>query len=218
MPFPRRLEAALELLPEAGVLADIGAGDGLLARRLAERPHVFSVFATEFGARPFERLTASCQGAQKVTARRGDGLLPLLGEPLDGVAVLGMGGRTILHILDLAQAFPKARFVLGPMQSAADLRLGLAARGLRIVDERLVLEGGRPYPLIAAELGRGASLTALDAVLGPCLRRTRPEGFDLLLQRHRHLLVARLRGADPSDRQRILHEIDALEGEGDGDI
>ncbi len=217
MPLAKRLEGALDLLPATGVLADVGAGDGLLARRLAERPAVFHVFATEFGEAPFHRLALSCQGAQKVSLRRGDGLRPLIGEPLDGVAVLGMGGRTILRILDLAQVFPTAVFVLGPMQSAADLRLGLGARGLAIVDERLVLQGGRPYPLIAVRQGEGWPLTALDAVLGPVLRRTRPKGFHLLLERHRHLLDARLRGADEASRREILREISLLEAESDAD-
>ena len=217
MPFAKRLEGALELMPETGVLADVGAGDGDLARRLAERPGVFAVFATEFGEAPFHRLELACRGTQKVSLRRGDGLRPLLGEPLHGVAVLGMGGRTILGILDLAQAFPTALFVLGPMQAAADLRLGLRACGLAIVDERLVMQGGRPYPLIAARHGEDRQLTALDAVLGPVLRRTRPKGFRLLLERHRHLLDARLRGADEASRQEILREISLLEAESDAD-
>lgn len=218
MPGARRLDAALELLPETGVLADVGAGDGLLARRLADRPQVLRVFATEFGEAPFRRLAAACEGVQKLALRRGDGLRPLLGEPLDGVAVLGMGGRTILRILDLAHAFPRAIFILGPMQAAAALRSGLRARDLEIVDERLALQAGRPYPLIAARLGDGAPLTSLDALLGPVLRRTRPEGFRLLLERHRHLLDARLRGADEGHHWEILKEISALEAEGDADV
>jgi len=213
-----RLEAALGLLPAQGVLADIGAGDGALGLALAQRPQVRHVFATEYGEGAYQRLQRTCAGAQKVTALRGDGLRPLIGEPLDGVAVLGMGGRTILRILDLGRAFPQALFVLGPMQSAADLRLGLLPRGLAIVDERLVLHGGRPYPLIVARHGLADPLGPLDAVLGPVLRRTRPRGFRLLLERHRHLLEARLRGADAARRDAILADIAELEAEGDADL
>jgi tRNA A22 N-methylase len=210
-----RQEAALDLLPERGVMADIGAGDGLLALRLAARAGVFQVFATEFGQMPYVRLARACAGVQKIALRRGDGLVPLIGEPLDGVAVLGMGGRTILGILALATAFPRARFVLGPMQSAAELRRGLRARGLRIDDERLVVQAGRPYQLIAASLGESPPLSTLDAVLGPILRRTRPKGFRLLVERQHHLLAARLRGAGDAERQEILREIAAVEAEGD---
>ncbi len=218
MVLPQRLECALDLMPRRGVMADIGAGDGLLARRLAEQADVFMVFATEFGELPWRRLENACEGAQKLTLRRGDGLRPLIGEPLAGVAILGMGGRTILRILDLADAFPHATFVLGPMQSAADLRMGLAQRGLAIVDERLAVEADRPYPLIAARLERPAELAPLDAVLGPVLRRTRPAGFDLLLRRHRHLLDARLRGANGERRAEILRQIAMLEAECHGDV
>ena len=210
-----RLEGALALMPSRGVMADIGAGDGLLARALAARAGVFHVFATELAAGPYQRLAQACAGEQKIDLRRGDGLVPLIGEPLDGVAVLGMGGRTILGILELVPAFPRARFVLGPMQAAADLRRGLHTYGLRIEDEDLVLQAGRPYPLIVACQGEAPPLSALDALLGPVLRQTRPEGFRLLVERQRHLLAARLRGAGDAERVEILREIAAVEAEGD---
>ena len=212
-----RLECALGLMPNGGVLADVGAGDGLLARRLAERAGVCQVFATEYGEGPFGRLAAACSGIQKLTLRRGDGLVPLTGEPLDGVAVLGMGGRTILKILDIAHAFPRAVFVLGPMQATAALRLGLAERGLAIRDERLVLQSGRPYPLIVAAEGEGPHLTALDAMLGPVLRHTRPQGFGMVVERERQLLAAKLRFAGEAERGIILGEIAALEAEESAD-
>lgn len=203
------------LLP-GGRIADVGAGDGDLSRLLAADPAVDAVIATERADGPLRGLMAACAGIPKIEVRRGDGLAPLGTERLDGVAVLGMGARTILHILQASGRYPGTVFVLGPMQHAPTLRAGLSPLGLRIADERLASEGGRVYELIAAAHGAAPPLSWLDVQLGPVLRQMRPPGFDALCLRRIHGLEARLFGAKGDARDEILDHIRQLKEEYDG--
>jgi tRNA A22 N-methylase len=208
-----RLRAAAELLPSRGEVADVGAGDGELARMLAARQSFSRIIATEAGEGPFERLARACSGEPAIDLRFGRGLQPLRGETIDGVAILGMGARTILEILADHVEHEHAVFVLGPMQHAPTLREGLAPLGLSIIDERLAVEAGRVYELIAAQATPAPVLSWLDLQLGPILRITRPSGFDLLCKQRLQPLRARLAsaGGDPA----LLANIRRLEEEYD---
>ncbi len=211
-----RLRAAQDLLPRCGRIADIGAGDGALALSLARSGEQIRVVATEVSAEPFARLARACAAAPLVEVRLGDGLAPLRGEVFNAIALLGMGARTILEILRNAHEQPNALFVLGPMQHAPTLRAGVGALGLRIVDERLVLERGRLYELIAAHQGEAAPLSWLDQQIGPVLRTTRPPGFSDLCRKRIVPLSARLMGAAPDQREDLLRKIRSIEEACDG--
>ncbi len=208
-----RLRAAKALLPPQGRVADVGAGDGDLARMLAA-DHAFShVIATEAAEGPFARLRRACGDDRSIELRFGQGLAPLLGETLDGIAILGMGAGTILEILEDHREHQGAVFVLGPMQHAPTLRRGLAASGLAIVDERLALEAGRVYELIAVRAAECPAMSWLDLQLGPVLRKRRPPGFGLLCEQRLRPLRARLAAgrSDPG----LLANIRAIEEEYD---
>ena len=208
-----RLAAAEDLMPRRGVLADVGAGDGRLALRLAMRSEVEAVYATEKGGEVLRSLRRTCAHRAKLVVRAGDGLAPLRGLHLDGVAVLGMGGLTILGILREAADHEGATFVLGPMQAAPQLRSGLADLGLEVVDERLARHGGRVYPILAVRHGEARPLSGIDAALGPILRRTRPDGFTQLVRERLAYLHARLEGACGARRAALARDIEDLEAE-----
>src|SRR5437899_9825594 len=90
-----RLRAVAAAVPRgAGSVADVGAGDGQLARHLAARPQ--RVVATERLPGPFERLQARSPG---LDCRLGDGLSVLRPGEVEGVVLAGMGGRTIARVL-----------------------------------------------------------------------------------------------------------------------
>ncbi len=211
-----RLQAALALLPTRGRIADAGAGDGLLARMLVARTQGVEVIATEPARGAFSRLAAACAGEERIQVRFGAGLAPLRGERLDAVAILGMGAHTILSILEDAAEHPETLFVLGPMQHVPALREGLVHRGLAISHERLAVEGGRAYEVIAARRAPSSPLDFLDAQLGPFLRAAHPPGFDLVCRQRLRVLRGRLAGSTDAERETLLRHILQIEQEYDG--
>lgn len=211
-----RLRAALELLPNAGPIADVGAGDGRLSLRLARLGHEGPIYATEIAEDPLRRLTAAVGGEPRIQVLRGDGLAPLRGFEVQCVALLGMGPRTILDILRLHAEFPGCAFVLGPMQGAQTLREGLRALSLEILDERLARERRRFYALLRVSAGGvPREMDLLDDLLGPCLRRDRPPGFMEFVQLTRRRLEGEIRKSPPGTRRDLADALSRLKEEYD---
>lgn len=211
-----RLKMALALLPRSGPVADIGAGDGRLALALARAGHPGPIYATEWSEGPWARVLAAAALDPRIEAVYGDGLSPLAGRDLAAAALLGLGPRTLLDILARHREFAGARFVLGPMQGAATLRRGLRALGLAIVDERLPRERGRFYPLVVAAAGDvTADPDPLDDLLGPCLRRDEPPGFQAFVASSIRRLEGEVRKSPHGARDDLVRVLARLREEYD---
>ncbi len=172
-------------MPERSRVADIGTDHARLPLHLLRSGRVSRCIATERDARRVSRLRLAAAGRlvpAGLEIRHGDGLTAL--RPEDRVQVVvaaGMGARSILRLLDQDpdRRLGLSRVVLQPATEPARLRRGLARRGYGIVEERLVVDRGRFYTVIAAEWGREdrfATHPALDRddlyQAGPCLVRS----------------------------------------------
>ena len=146
--LPRRLRAALELLPaDVRRVADVGAGHGALSVHLARTSR--RVIATESGRGPFAELCrnlAEWDAATLVDARQGSDLTPLQPGEVDGVVVAGVGGRTLTRICATAAEKHVRWLVLQCMQGAAEVEPWLDARGWRVLARADVVDRGRAYP------------------------------------------------------------------------
>ena len=147
MRLPARLRATLDLVPtDARSAADIGSGHGALAVALAERG--LRVVATERTVRSFEALNLDIARVTlpphvSIETRVGDGLAALRPGEVEIVVVAGLGGRSLLRILETAPWLP-SRLVLQPMQDAHMVSAWLADAGWEVVEARIA-QGGRWY-------------------------------------------------------------------------
>ncbi len=155
--FPRgraRLLAVNEAIPVGSRVADIGSDHGRLPRLLIRSGRAAWCIATEYGAGPARRLRAgvtACPEADRIEIRQGDGLDPLRPEDRIDVLVLsGMGGATMLSILDPArlQTLGVEWLVLQPQSGWAGLRAVLEQHGWNVSAERLVRDRGRFYTVM----------------------------------------------------------------------
>ena len=175
-PLTKRLQTALDLLPACHIAADIGCDHGIAAEALLCQRKCQRVLACDISA-------PSLAKAQARLTRAGlaghadffccDGLAKA--READGALLLGMGGRTIVEILQKGRLLlPQMRgLVAGPAGHAEALYRALPALGLCAADERIVWENGRFFPLVLLVPGRQAPLTGAAAELGPvnCQRR-----------------------------------------------
>ncbi len=169
-PAEDRLDALAAMVPPGSVVADIGTDHGLLPRRLLASGRASRCIASEPHAGRLAKVRGFPPGHPRHGAlelRVGDGLTVLAPEDgVDVVVVAGLGGQAIARILDhpIRRTLALRRLVIQPQTDPVAVRFWLVEHGFRHAEERLVLDRGRFYALIAAEPGR-------EKLTHPCLSR-----------------------------------------------
>ncbi len=140
-----RLAMMASLVQQGERVADVGTDHGSLP-----------IFLCQQGISPFGVMTdisadslrkAQLAGSQwieegKLSARCGDGLVPLEKGEVDTVMLAGMGGRLMIDILeaDPEKTLSFRHFIFQPRTAPGELRSYLAAKGYHILEEKLVRE------------------------------------------------------------------------------
>jgi tRNA (adenine22-N1)-methyltransferase len=180
-----RLEAVCELVPVGSRVADIGTDHGKLALSLLRRGRAIRCIATELHPRGAEHLLE--MGREKslpsgLSVRIGDGLTPLRSEDgVDVVVIAGMGGRTIVRVLERGLSLIEpCLVVLQPQSEHGRVRRWLRDHSWRLAEERLIAEGDHTYLVLAARRGATRQWTPFDGLdehdileAGPLLVRRR---------------------------------------------
>ena len=172
VPFDERLRTAAELVRQGAVFADIGTDHAYLPVFLCENGRVGRAVAADIGEGPLSVAKAHIAShglSHRIRTHLADGLTGLDGEGLTDIAICGMGGEMIVHILSSA-AFVcdgRIRLILQPMTHAADVRYYLAREGFVITEERLALAAGKYYFCFAASFtGEPYAIDRLTAEMG----------------------------------------------------
>lgn len=168
-----RLHLLARLVPEGCRLTDVGTDHGYLPVALLQQGRIISAIASDIGAEPLEhaRRTAMQYGVDGMDFRLCAGLSGVAPEETDVIVIAGMGGETIISILQDAPwtADGQHRLLLQPMTKAAALRHWLADNGYTFTDEHLVEDKGRIYPILCVEGGAFRPLTEAEALCGVLL-------------------------------------------------
>lgn len=125
-------------------MADVGAGDGLLAAWLAAHGH--RVIATENKPGPLAVVRALLDPLG-IECRFGEGLEPIRPGEVEAAVIAGMGGATIARILAASPGVVAGlrALVLQPVQQAEELFEGLARDGFREAARVQVGQGSHRY-------------------------------------------------------------------------
>ena len=170
-----RLRCIASLVPKGARLADIGTDHGYLPVYLLQEGTIGHAIASDINALPLAhaRATAGEYGVtEKIDFRLCPGLAKLRPEECDTVAIAGMGGETILGILEAA---PWTRdgahtLILQPQTKADLLRRWLCDNGYRFLSETLVRDKEQLYVVFRVRAGMGQELSEADALTGLLLR------------------------------------------------
>ena len=166
----KRLAAVAALVPEGAVLADIGTDHAYLPVSLLLKGHITHAIAADIRSGPLDhaRRTAAEYGVtDQLDFRLCDGLAGIRTGECDTIAIAGMGGETIAHILSQALWTRQGvRLVLQPQSTQDVLRRFLAQSGYRVISELVVREGERWYPVLLVEGGTMEPLSPGEAVAG----------------------------------------------------
>ena len=151
----KRLSMVASMVRRGSRVADIGTDHAYLPVYLVQSGTCPGGIAADIRSGPLEaaRRTVTEAGlTEAISLRLGDGLAPVSAEEAEDIVIAGMGGETIVEILSAAAWVKdsRLRLILQPMTRAEELRRWLLTNGFAISQERLVQDGHRLYPVMAA--------------------------------------------------------------------
>jgi tRNA A22 N-methylase len=179
--------------------------------------------AVEIADGPFLRAQREVENAGltwQIGVRRGDGLGPLTSGEVVSVVICGMGGGTILRILEDGQdkLAGVERLVLSPHTSAPSLRRQMVRWGWTDVDGCLVEDRGHFYPVTAWERG-GSDWSEADYRWGRFVRSGPDPRLEDFLQAERarvaqaHSQAGAGRDTDDAAVSALLATLSEIDGE-----
>lgn len=162
MELSPRLQAIAEQVPQGAHLADVGTDHGHLPVWLLHRGRIDNAIAADLREGPLNRARETAQRfgvTKQISFRLCDGLSAVRPEEADTVVIAGMGGETIVSILEAAPWTKEGTLLLlQPMTGSAELRLWLQKHHYQITGERIACEGERLYNILTV---RGGEMSPL---------------------------------------------------------
>ncbi len=166
----KRLAACASLVTQGGMVCDVGTDHAYLAAFLLQKNICTRVIATDIHKGPLEaaRRTLTEAGVlERAELLLCDGLQAVQPEGITDVVIAGMGGETIIHILENCPWKKQVKLILQPMTRAPLLRQWLAENNFGGWQEIVVKEGERFYQIfLAVYTGTTAVLSDLEREVG----------------------------------------------------
>ena len=170
MELTPRLHTIAEQVPQGARLADVGTDHGYLPVWLLRCGCIDSAIATDLREGPLSRSQETAQRfgvAEQISFRLCDGLSAICPEEADTVVIAGMGGETIVSILEAAPWTREGTLLLlQPMTGFAVLRLWLQENGYQIMGERIACEGKRLYSILTVKGGEMSPMSPAELWAG----------------------------------------------------
>lgn len=202
MKLGSRLAALAAFVPQGTRMADIGTDHAYLPIELVQKNIALSAVAADVHIGPYQAAKVNIEGlglSNKISVRLGDGLSVLSPGEVDIVVIAGMGGGTIIEILNSNPKITSSlsRLILQPMVATGLVRRWLNTNGWKIVDEALIQEDGKLYEVVVAEHGMTLITEPIMYDIGLVLWDKKPD----LLKLHMENLIAQT--------ERVLYEMAA---------
>ena len=149
----RRLKAIADMVTEGNRLVDVGCDHGYLPVYLMLNHKIPGAIATDVGKGPLARAQehiAEYGMSKYIEARLCDGLQGVRTGEGDTLVIAGMGGPLMEKILTEGKAaLPGFReLILQPQSDIPHFRHFLMEHGFCIIQEEMILEDGKFYPMM----------------------------------------------------------------------
>lgn len=149
----KRLQAVADFVTAGSQAADVGTDHGFLPIYLVQSGKCPSVIAMDIRKGPLacaQEHIAAAGLEDYIYTRLSDGLQQLSVGEADSIIIAGMGGCTVMHILDAGMELVSnvKELILGPQSEIAGVRMYLREHGMYIDKEELVYEDGKFYPVL----------------------------------------------------------------------
>lgn len=148
-----RLQEAAAMVTPGNMLADVGTDHGYVPIYLVQKGVIPGAIAMDINKGPLERAREHIGQnglGDYIQTRLSDGVAALQVGEADAILVAGMGGGLVTHILEEGMDVCKnaKELILQPQSELQNVRVYLREHGFAIVEERMVLEDGKYYPMM----------------------------------------------------------------------
>ena len=153
MELSKRLKAVAGLVTEGASVADIGTDHGYVPIWLIQSGRAAKVIAMDVNEGPLERARGHIRSKRLenvIFTRKSDGLQALHVGEADTMIAAGMGGGLVIRILENSPEITAdlKEFILQPQSEIHKVREYLNRHGYRSVEEDMVEEDGKYYPMM----------------------------------------------------------------------
>lgn len=169
-----RLQAVADMVTEGTKVADVGTDHAYIPIYLVEHDKNPSAIAMDINRGPLKKAEENISShnlENKIETRLSDGLKQLhLGEA-DSVVIAGMGGGLVVNIMEEGTLHKKyvKEWILQPQSEISKVRQYLNENGYCIVEENMVIDEGKFYPMMRVTEGTIEEYTQEELCYGKCL-------------------------------------------------
>lgn len=155
MQLSERLNTILSLVSQSKCVADVGCDHGFVSIELINRKIAENVIAMDIRQGPLMRAQEHIMQthlADKIQTRLSDGVAALKPGEADSLIIAGMGGNLVIHILENGKETVKdmKQCILQPQSEIQKVRKYLRENDFKIIEEKMVFEDGKYYPMMKA--------------------------------------------------------------------
>lgn len=153
MELSKRLMAVTSLVTPGNTIVDIGTDHAYIPIYLMEKKSCISAIAMDVNEGPLERAKEHIKELgfeEQIETRRSDGFEKLKIGEADTAIIAGMGGGLVMKILtDVPEVTCSLKeCILQPQSEIAKVRCFLLQHGFTFVEENMVLDEGKYYPMM----------------------------------------------------------------------
>ena len=198
----KRLTALANMVTDGNRLADIGTDHGYIPIYLCQTGKIPSALAMDIGKGPLQQAQTHIAEhglSEQIKTRLSDGMAALQFGEADTILIAGMGGGLVMKILSegAEKLTGKEELILQPQSEIALVREFLRVRNFQILNEDMILEDGKYYPILRAVPGEKENLKAEELFYGPrLLENQNPVLLEYLQkqQNQNRMLIGQLSG------------------------
>ena len=155
MQLSERLNTILSLVSQSKCVADVGCDHGFVSIELINRKIAENVIAMDIRQGPLMRAQEHIMQTRlsdKIQTGLSDGVAALKPGEADSLIIAGMGGNLVIHILENGKETVKdmKQCILQPQSEIQKVRKYLRENDFKIIEEKMVFEDGKYYPMMKA--------------------------------------------------------------------
>lgn len=222
------MKAVAAMVTPGSVLADIGTDHGYVPIALVQKKKIPKAIAMDVNVGPLTHARehiAEVGLEEYIETRLSDGVQKLKEKEADSILIAGMGGELVVHIITEGMEVCRSakELVLQPQSDLEKVRRFLREEKFKIVDEDMVIEDGKYYPMmkvVPVEEDEFWEMIPQDAIR-PCymygpllLKNGNPSLRKFLVKQHKQLekILKELEKQSESEKivrrkQEVLDEI-----------
>ena len=136
-------------------LCDVGTDHGYVPIALVQGNIIPKAIAVDINKGPLERANEHIRAnglTEQITTRLSNGLEAIHDGEVDSIVIAGMGGELVIHILTAGETVCRSakELILQPQSDIPHFRRFVMQNGYQIIQEEMILEDGKFYPIMKA--------------------------------------------------------------------